>query len=91
MELFKSIVLSLAQKVLLCSQSVDEERNQDYSYLGYFRLFLNKNKLNSELLKFWKKNNKCVTRDVAILKNFEKRLMFIIVNKAIYLLSAIGQ
>lgn len=32
-----------------------------------------------------------VTRDVAILKNFEKRLMFIIVNKAIYLLSAIGQ
>lgn len=52
MELFKSIVLSLAQKVLLCSQSVDEERNQDYSYLRYFRLYLNKNKLNSELLKF---------------------------------------
>lgn len=51
MELFKSIVLSLAQKVLLCSQSVDEERNQDYSYLGYFRLYLNKNKLNSELPK----------------------------------------
>lgn len=92
MELFKSIVLSLAQKVLLCSQSVDEERNQDYSYLGYFRLFLNKNKLNSELPKFWKKkNNKCVTRDVAILKKCEKRLMFIIVNKAIYLLSAISQ
>lgn len=60
----------------MCSQSVDEERNQDYSYLGYFRLFLNKNKLSSELPKFKKKiKNKCLTRDVAILKKNEKRLM----------------